>query len=158
MQAVPWAAHFPNSVNGSSPSCLLNIRSPQHNRWIPQSKQAGGGWQHPTNIKKLSSSSPYKALQEVTAPVGAGHGAAEIQTLINLSQNSGRAERYREVTLGAAEQQSSLLIFLLICFRASGCANAARDQNRNLQTWITSNSGSNSRWSSYTFFFAISSR
>lgn len=109
------------------------------------------------NIKKLSGSSPYKALQEVTAPVGAGHGAAEIQTIINLSQNSGRAARYHEVTLGAAEQQSGLLIFLLICFRASGCANAAWDQNGNLQTWITSNFGSNSQRSSYTFF-AVSSR
>jgi len=29
---------------------------------------------------------------ELTAPVHAGHGAAEIQTLINLSQKLGKAE------------------------------------------------------------------
>lgn len=87
---------------------------------------------------------------EVTAPVHAGHGAAEIQALINLSQNLGEAKRYGEVR-GCREQwQSSLLILLLICLRASGCANAVWEQSMNLQAWITSNFGANSQGSSYS--------
>lgn len=133
VQAVPWAAHSPNSVTGS---CLLNAGSPRRRRRIPQSKQAAGGWQHPMNIKKLSSSSPYKALQEVTAPVGAGHGAAEIQTLINLSGEWG--ERSDTARLRSARRGSNPVCWFS-CLSVLGCANAAWDQHRNLQTWITSN-------------------
>lgn len=139
---------FLNSINGNSLNCLLNVRSLTQPADSP--KQTGRKMTTHHEYKKAFKLITIQSPSELTAPAHAGHGAAEIQTLINLSQNLGKAKRYWEVTVCLVEQQSSLLILLLICLRASGCANAAQDQNTHLQTWITSNFGSNSQWSSYT--------
>lgn len=139
---------FLNSINGNSLNCLLNVRSLTQPPDSP--KQTGRKMTTPHEYRRAFKLITIQSPSELTAPVHAGRGAAEIQTLINLSQNLGRAKRYWEVTVCLAEQQSSLLILLLICLRASECANAAQDQNMHLQTWITSNFGSNSQWSSYT--------